>query len=459
MIMTDTFWFIFNAFFSEFFTHIYMVVFSIQFLGKPKRLPMILFISATFIYLPSFFIYSQCFHGDLMLFAKEDRTLLTVVDITLIALYYYFAFRPQKPKKIFMCAAVNYICFMMSDILSAVLIYFAEMYTGADLGIFTQMIRTDPYYSFVFLPVGGFMYLIMFLLKRIYYKKIRFSGVLTFAIFPITQFIILHTFVIILQQTYVPKNSGYILFLFLVIVSLSLVSNVFLLRIMKKSKEKEMLEQKVRFFEDYQGLSQQYQEQIETTSRDLSKLRHDFNNHMEVLRNLINDSCIKDASQLADELRLTYSSEKYKLRFCENEIANVILRQTAKNCENKGIAFEASCTLSEDVALKKADICSLLTNLLSNAMRACEEMDDGIKCMNCSIWQAEDMIFFKVHNSKSNDIRISESRIITTRKNKAQHGFGIEIIEHIADVYGGTVSIEYDEQKFMVIVQLNLPVC
>lgn len=455
--MMDTIWFIFNAFFSELFTHIYMVVFSRQFLGKPKRIVMILFIGAMFIYLPAFFIYSNYFHGNLMAFAREDRNIITVIDITLIALYYYFGFRPQKLKKIFMCAAVNYICFMMSDLLCVVIFYFAETLVGFDFGIFTNMVRTSPYYSFMFVPVGGLMYLLMFLLKKLYHKKLKFTGILTFAIFPITQFVILHTFVMIIQRAYVPKQSGYILSLLVLTIVLSIVSNFVLLRIMKKSKEKEMLEQKVHFFEHYEVLSQQYQEQIESTSHDFSKLRHDFNNHMQVMTRLIQDDCIDDASSLAEELRKEYSSEKYKLRFCENNVINIILRHTQRICEKNGIALTVSCDVPAEIGVKKVDLCSLMTNLMNNASRACIEMTGNEKKIECSVWQTAEMLFMKVRNSKENAVLRSDSRLKTTQDNKQLHGFGIEIIEHIAKAYEGTVSIEYDDASFTTIVQLNLP--
>ncbi len=454
--MMDTVWFIFNAFFSELFVHIYMVVFSSQFLGKPKRIVMILFIAATFIYLPVFFIYSYYFHGDLMAFAREDRNLSTVIDITLIALYYYFGYRPQKLKKIVMCAAVNYSCFMMSDLLCSVIFYFTEILTGFDFGIFTMLVRTSPYYSFIFVPVGGLMYLFMFLIKKLYHKKLKFTGIMTFAIFPITQFVILHTFVMIIQRTYVPKQSGYILSLFMLIIVLSIVSNIVLLRIMKKSKEKEVLEQKIHFFEHYEVLSQQYQEQIESTSHEFSKLRHDFNNHMQVMTRLIQEDYIDDASQLAEELRKKYSSEKYRLKFCENNIINIILQHTQRICEKNDIALTVSCDVPAEIGIQKVDFCSLMTNLMSNASRACIEMTGSDKKIDCSVWQTEEMLFIKVRNSKENAIIKSDGRLKTTQYNKLLHGFGMEIIEHIAKIYDGTVSIEYDEHSFTTIVQLNL---
>ena len=455
--MIDAFWFVFNAIFSEFFIHIYLIIFSGCFLGKPKKLPKVMFLASTFVYLPAYMTCSYFLHGDFMAFAMENRSVVTVIDITLTALYYYFGFRPQKPRKIFMCAVVSYVCFMLGDLLSFVILYFAEMYTGIDFGIFTALVRTNPFYSLIFIPVGSLMYLFLFLAKRIYYKKLRFSGIITFAVFPVTQFLILHTFVIILQKTYIPKQSGYIAFLLAGIIVLSIVSNVVLLRVMKEAQAKEMLEQKVRFFEHYEGLSKQYQEQIETTSRDFSKLRHDFNNHMQVMTELIRDDCIEDASRLAEELKQTYSSHKFRFRFCENKIVNVILRQAAEACESKQILLETNCILPDEIAVRKVDLCSIMTNLLNNAIRACVEMEGEEKKITCSIWQTEDMIFFQVYNSKDNVIRKTDNRFISTQRNQEQHGFGIEIIQHIAESYSGTVSIEYSDASFAVIVQLNLP--
>jgi len=64
---------------------------------------------------------------------------------------------------------------------------------------------------------------------------------------------------------------------------------------------------------------------------------------------------------------------------------------------------------------------------------------------------------FKVSNNKLNNTIKENGRFITTHKDIKNHGFGIEIMEHIADFYNGMVIIDYTDETFSVIVQLNLP--
>ena len=107
--------------------------------------------------------------------------------------------------------------------------------------------------------------------------------------------------------------------------------------------------------------------------------------------------------------------------------------------------------------IRRVDLCSLLINPLQNAIQASEKVPEGERQISCSIWQENSMVFFRIRNRKANEVQVQDGKFQTTKQDKSKHGFGIDIIEHIAKSYGGTADASYDDQFFTIVIQLNLP--
>ena len=58
---------------------------------------------------------------------------------------------------------------------------------------------------------------------------------------------------------------------------------------------------------------------------------------------------------------------------------------------------------------------------------------------------------------KPNEVQVQDGKFQTTKQDKSKHGFGIDIMEHIAKSYGGTADASDDDQFFTIVIQLNLP--
>ena len=276
-------------------------------------------------------------------------------------------------------------------------------------------------------------------------------------IFPVTQFFAIYTLIAILQQFGTISTSPKILAVLIVTILLNVASNIMLLHLMKRMHIKEQEKQKVRFYEEYEKLSAKYQEQIAQASHEQENLKRDFHNQMQVFSGLMQTDHVEDAMQLAEELQSKFRQQKQRLYFCENTVANVILQQTAETCAKEHIAFKTDCALAEDIGIRKVDLCSLLINPLQNAIQASEAVPEAEREISCTIWQDGEMVFLRICNRKNHQIQTQNGKVQTTKADKEKHGFGIEIIEHLANTYGGIAVASYDDQFFTVTIQLNLP--
>jgi len=64
------------------------------------------------------------------------------------------------------------------------------------------------------------------------------------------------------------------------------------------------------------------------------------------------------------------------MRFCENETVNLILSSYAGKAKQSDITFSIDARLPDTLLLSDTELCSILSNALDNALRACKQIPD-----------------------------------------------------------------------------------
>lgn len=59
---------------------------------------------------------------------------------------------------------------------------------------------------------------------------------------------------------------------------------------------------------------------------------------------------------------------------------------------------------------------------------------------------------FEIENSKNEEVLMENGRFRTWKKEKQQHGIGIENVKDVVRRYQGTVDITYDAETFCVVI-------
>ena len=107
-------------------------------------------------------------------------------------------------------------------------------------------------------------------------------------------------------------------------------------------------------------------------------------------------------------------------------------------------------------AFSDVTITSLFTNLLDNAIEACESMDDEKntpdKFIELNTNYQANMFLIKMKNSKNPENIFTHK---TTKKNKQAHGHGISIIDDIVKQQEGICSWEDKGEVFYSILCIN----
>ena len=187
-----------------------------------------------------------------------------------------------------------------------------------------------------------------------------------------------------------------------------------------------------------------YYNEIIDVDIQCKKFRHDIKNLLMVLYSLVETGENDTALEYIEKMNVlcTNTSNKFETG---NFVANTLLsaKKTAAEKINTDIQFQGHIPAE----IENVDLVILLSNILDNALDACEQIEGTKTVLIDSILQKNIWILV-VKNPTKKDVKIKCNRIETTKSNKQLHGFGIQNMERVAKKYNGALKFEYKEGQF-----------
>ncbi len=197
--------------------------------------------------------------------------------------------------------------------------------------------------------------------------------------------------------------------------------------------------------------------EVDALYKETRKWRHDYANHLQMLMGY---SEMKDYAALSEYLR-TLGVEAKKLRFNYNvgdDLLNAILNAKATTAEAKGITlFVVGKVVPLGSAFPLTDMASLISNILDNAIEACERIVEPAAppAVIINFVQSEQELKIYQKNPTDGNVRIVEGRLVSS-KTSPNHGVGSSIIDSIARKYHGYVDRRIADSEFELFVLLRI---
>jgi signal transduction histidine kinase len=129
----------------------------------------------------------------------------------------------------------------------------------------------------------------------------------------------------------------------------------------------------------------------------------------------------------------------------QNSVADYFLAEFESRCAAERIALSADVSVPEKTGVDDLDFCTVLSNVLDNAVNACRTVS-GSRYIRLSLHKNGGVLFLGCENSKSE----TEDR---GGKNRRRH-FGLRNIRETAEKYGGEVRIDDRPEAFSIRVLL-----
>ncbi len=185
-----------------------------------------------------------------------------------------------------------------------------------------------------------------------------------------------------------------------------------------------------------------------------ARLYHDMGNHFSMIQSYLADGKVEEARTYLDRLgkdRAAYSVE----RFTGIEAVDYILSQKAAFAKQQNVETSIHAEYPKDCKIDPVDLCTILTNLLDNAMEACGKLPEAsAKILSVTIRHINQFIIIQIANSCIEEPVISKGNFKTSKTDKRHHGWGMKNVRLAVEKYHGTMEYEYNKNMFIVSVML-----
>lgn len=216
-----------------------------------------------------------------------------------------------------------------------------------------------------------------------------------------------------------------------------------LLILIKKNSQYKKENEMVKSYLDKQ---EKYIKKVLEKESNAKGFCHDIKNHMNMLGEYINNEDIESAKRYM--LKINGAIEHTKIESYTGIIAlDAVISEMCRKMDKK-IEFKWEGIISNDEKIDIFDMCILFTNIISNAIEACNKYT-GKKYIKVKIYQYNDVIKIYEENTHDGNIKTDKNgKLMTSKEDSNNHGYGSKNISSIIEKYDGIIKIFYDERVF-----------
>ncbi|MGN0607175.1 MAG: sensor histidine kinase [Oscillospiraceae bacterium] len=184
-----------------------------------------------------------------------------------------------------------------------------------------------------------------------------------------------------------------------------------------------------------QEYSRQYTKNAEIEYDAIRKMRHDFKDYFSVIYTLLKNNNVELAISNIEKNIGALSDTGIFIR-TNNDIVNAVIN--AKLSTAKSFGIDSTCLSVMDFdGIDDLDLCRLLSNMLENAITACNNIKEGEKRIYIKITDDGYNYTFNLKNTIEGSVISNNHDLKTTKPEKDLHGFGTQIIRDISLKYNG----------------------
>ena len=214
----------------------------------------------------------------------------------------------------------------------------------------------------------------------------------------------------------------------------------------------------------YREISENYRESFHTeyqyfkaykkNQSELVRFRHDWKNHMLTLQGLLEQGDYVQAQDYFRQLS-EQSGISGKQILTGNEIADILLNAKADWMQQNAIELDIQGSLYALKNLEIADCSILISNLIDNAIEA-NLACDSFRYIRIRAAETPGMLMFTVANRMAGKLKQSGGHLLTSKRDRRNHGIGTKNIRRVVEKYHGEYQIQIRDGQFQTQILLPL---
>lgn len=201
-------------------------------------------------------------------------------------------------------------------------------------------------------------------------------------------------------------------------------------------------------------LSKQFNE-VENIYKQMRGWRHDYHNHIQVMKAYLELERYSDMDKYLDELARDLSSIDTLIK-SGNIMVDAILNSKLSLAISQNININAKATVPKNISIADVDLCVIIGNLMDNAMEAAIKLEkQEERFIRVYIREMKEQLYISITNSVGGEIKKINYEYIST-KLEINHGFGLKRVDSIVKKYNGFINRQNEEGVFAT--EIILPI-
>ncbi len=204
--------------------------------------------------------------------------------------------------------------------------------------------------------------------------------------------------------------------------------------------------------EMYDMYMKMQEEQIKTLiehDNRIKSFKHDINNHFIALCGYAEMGNNEDIKEYLRDMKES-SMMSQIVEYTSNGAIDAIIRQMVEIAKMQDIDIKVTSSRIEEVGVSIFDLCTIVSNVIKNAIEGCEKITNQKRKVNVCISKYEDSIYICVENTIKDKVNIADNILISTKKDKENHGIGSNNVRKTVEKYGGIINYKNEEKSFIV---------
>lgn len=302
----------------------------------------------------------------------------------------------------------------------------------------------DPFSYYLLCYSAKIFELLVAVLMRVWAKKhfhhqhSTWTDWLRTLFFPVASFV---ATTVLIRTLFLEPHLAKELFLCVLIFLLADLMAILLLNYLDTQQqaalENTVLRQNLKLeYEHIEALKESYAEQRTQT--------HDFQNKLAVLHELAKRNASQEefAQYLEQILSVTFPTPLQANT--GRLVVDIILSQKHAAAKSKGIILRTSLSDLTDFPLPDDALVVVLTNLIDNAMEACEKLPEGRRHILLKMQTTPDSAILYIENPTLHPVKIKNNHVLTTKNNPIAHGYGLKNVYATLERHNAVYVIDYN---------------
>ena len=236
-----------------------------------------------------------------------------------------------------------------------------------------------------------------------------------------------------------------------IILSMVLMFAILFYRV---NRQREMESEIARLKQEQAEIVERDYQALRRTYEGNAKLYHDLHNHIEAIYQCLLQGDTEEAARYCEDLR-TPVREISQTVWTGDKALDYLISSKLALAEQEHIKTKVNIEYPHNTNIRSVDLTTILGNLLDNALEAAQAAPDGLRFLNLTIRRINAMLIIKVENGYGHDLKREDGKLLTTKSNRAFHGWGLKSVQTAADRYDGTISTDDKDGIFQSVVTLS----